>query len=243
MVRRGEICARSSSMKIGIIGAGAIGGTLARGWAALGHQVAVANSRGPRSLAGLAALAGVEAVEVGEVVAGREAIVVSIPMTAVANLPAGLFAQASAAVVIDTCNYYPRERDGRIAEIEEGLAESRWVERRIGHPVVKTFNTIDSSYLSGMGMPPGSPGRIALPVAGDEAGAKATTMALVDELGFEPVDAGSIDESWRQQPGAPAYEVEIGAEDLRAALAAASPERPERQRATAASPGTFAEPR
>ena len=230
-------------MRIGIVGAGAIGATLARGWAQVGHEIAIANSRGPASLTELSALPGIEAVEIGEVAAGREVIVVSIPLIAVPTLPAGLLAAAAGAVVIDTCNYYPRERDGRIAEIEEGMVESRWVERQLGHPVVKTFNTIDSAYLGGMGLPPGSPGRIALPVAGDEPEAKATAMALVDQLGFDPVDSGPIDESWRHQPGAPSYEIEVGADELRVALAAASPERPERQRATAASPGSFENPR
>jgi predicted dinucleotide-binding enzyme len=132
-------------MRIGIIGAGHIGGTLARRLRALGHEVAVANSRGPASLAGLAAETGARAVTVEEAVRGRDLVVVTIPLRAVADLPPGLFDAAGDAVVVDTGNYYP-ERDGRIAGIEAGMTESGWVASRIGRPVVKAFNTIPARH-------------------------------------------------------------------------------------------------
>lgn len=219
-------------MRIGIIGAGNIGGTLARRFSELGHEVSVANSRGPETLRELAEETGARAVTAEEAARDREAVVVTIPEARVPELPDGLFAGAEGATVIDTGNYYPRERDGRIPEIEDGMAESRWVEGQIGHPVVKAFNNIYAEHLLKRGRPAGDPERIALPVAGDDERAKRVVMGLVDELGFDPVDAGGLDESWRQQPGSPVYAADLGAEPLREALAQASPERDEQWRGT-----------
>ena len=156
-------------MKIGIIGAGQIGGTLTRRLTALGHKVFVANSRGPETLADLAAETGATAVSVPEAVRGVGLIVVTIPQKNIPNLPAGLFADMSdGVVVVDTGNYYPRQRDGRIEAIEAGLPESRWVEQQIGRPVIKAFNNIYARHLFEFGRPAGAPGRIALRVAGDD---------------------------------------------------------------------------
>ena len=107
-------------------------------------------------------------------------------------------------VVIDTGNYYPT-RDGRIPAIEQGQPESAWVAEQIGRPVIKAFNNIYAKSLLENGRPKGAPDRIALPVAGDPLEARAKVMRLVDELGFDPIDAGGIEESWRQQPGTPSY--------------------------------------
>ena len=211
-------------MRIGIIGAGNIGGTLTRRLTALGHQVAVANSRGPETLADLAAETGAAAVPVTDAARGAELVVVTIPEKNVPDLPAGLLdGAAEGAVVVDTGNYYP-QRDGRIEAIEAGTPESRWVERQLGHPVVKAFNNIQAGHLLERGRPAGTPGRIALPVAGDDPAAKARVMQLVDELGFDPVDAGPLDESWRQQPGTPVYGTDLEADGVRRALTEASPE-------------------
>ena len=182
-------------MRIGIIGAGNIGGALTRRLTALGHEVAVANSRGPQSLAALAAETGAKAVTAQEAVRAGKIVVVTIPMKNIPGLPKDLFAGVPAdVVVIDTGNYYPQQRDGRIAGIEDGLTESRWVERQLGRPVIKTFNNIYAKHLQDHGKPKGTPGRIALPVAGDDPVAKAKVMTLVDELGFDPVDTGGLDE-------------------------------------------------
>jgi 8-hydroxy-5-deazaflavin:NADPH oxidoreductase len=213
-------------MKIGIIGAGHIGGTLTRRLAALGHKVSVANSRGPQSLAGLARETGATAVPVSQAAKGADVVIVTIPEKNIPDLPQGVLDEAApGAVVIDTGNYYPRQRDGRIGPIEDGMTESRWVAQRLGRPVVKAFNNIYAAHLMNNGRPAGAPGRIALPVAGDDPAAKAVVMRLIDQLGFDPVDAGILDESWRQQPGTPVYATDYDAAGVRRALAEAKPER------------------
>ncbi len=230
-------------MKIGIIGAGQIGGTLTRRLRALGHEVYVANSRGPETLARLAAETGAHAVTAKEAARSGEVVVVTIPQANIRKLPKDLFEGVpDSVVVVDTGNYYPRERDGRIEEIEAGMPESRWVERQLGRPVVKAFNNIYARHLMERGQPKGTPGRIALPVAGDDQRAKQVVMRLIDELGFDSVDAGGLDESWRQQPGTPVYTADLDAQGVRRALAEAGRERKPEFRATAASPGTFTNP-
>jgi predicted dinucleotide-binding enzyme len=219
-------------MKIGIIGAGQIGGTLTRRFRALGHEVKVANSRDPETLAELASETGATAVWAERAADGAELVVITIPQKNVPNLAAGILdGAADGLVVIDTNNYYPQQRDGRIEAIEDGTTESRWVSEQVGHPVIKVFNGIRAQHLLERGQEPGTPGRIALPVAGDEEAAKAVVMRLVDELGFDPVDAGTLDESWRQQPGSPVYGRDYGADGVRRALAEATPDRPAEFRA------------
>lgn len=214
-------------MKIGIIGAGNIGGNLTRRLTVLGHDVSVANSRGPHTLTELAQETGATPVPAGEAARGAEVVVVAVPLKAVPDLPQGLLDGAAEGVaVIDTGNYYP-QRDGRIAAIEdEGLTESRWTQRHLGHPVIKVFNGTYAQDILDRPLPAGAPDRIALPVAGDDEAAKAKVRALIDELGFDTVDAGGIDDSWRQQPDSPVYGLRAGVEGVRKALAEASPERP-----------------
>ncbi|MEH0575523.1 MULTISPECIES: NAD(P)-binding domain-containing protein [Streptomyces] len=215
-------------MKIGIIGAGNIGGNLTRRLTALGHDVSVANSRGPQTLTELAEETGATPVTVQEAARGAEVVVITIPVKAVPDLPSGILDGAADDVaVIDTNNYYPQQRDGRIAEIEdEGITESRWTERRIGHPVIKAFNGTFAQDILDRPLPAGDPDRMALPVAGDDEAAKAKVRALIDELGFDTVDTGGIDDSWRQQPDTPVYGLQAGVEAVTEALAEASPERP-----------------
>ncbi|MGW1912432.1 NADPH-dependent F420 reductase [Streptomyces sp. NPDC002076] len=219
---------RRAVMKIGIIGAGNIGGNLTRRLTALGHEVSVANSRGPETLKELAEETGATAVRAEDAAKDAEVVVVTVPLKAVPNLPSGLLDGAAEGVaVIDTGNYYPRERDGRIAGIEdEGRTESRWTEHHLGHPVIKAFNGTYAQDILDRPRPAGDPERIALPVAGDDAAAKAKVRALIDELGFDTVDAGGIDDSWRQQPGTPVYGLRAGAEAVQKALAEATAERP-----------------
>lgn len=213
-------------MKIAIIGAGNIGGNLTRRLTALGHEVAVANSRGPQTLTGLAAETGATARAVEDVAQDAEVVVVTIPQVRVPDLPQGVLAAAAdGAVVVDTGNYYPKQRDGRIAEIEDGLSESEWVARQLGVPVVKAFNNVYADHLLTRGRPADDPERAALPVAGDDAEAKDVVIALLDELGFDGVDAGPLSQSWRQQPGTAVYGTDLPVEQLRQALSAASPER------------------
>jgi predicted dinucleotide-binding enzyme len=218
-------------MKIGIVGAGHIGGTLTRRLRALGHDVSVANSRGPQTLAALAKETGAHAVTVPEAARDKNLVIVTIPEKSIPELPKGLFDSVGPdTVVVDTGNYYP-QRDGRIAAIESGTAESRWVSQQVGHPVIKAFNTIHAQHLLENGRPSGTPNRIALPVAGDDPKAKAVVMKLIDDLGFDPVDAGSLDESWRQQPGTPVYGADLDAARAKRALADAPRERPANFRA------------
>ncbi len=213
-------------MKIGIIGAGHIGGTLAKRLGGLDHQISIANSRGPETLTELADEPEITAVSVMEAARDVELVVVTIPLKNVPNLPKDLFAGVpESVVVVDTCNYYPRQRDGRIDPIEAGMPESRWVEQQLGRPVIKAFNNIYAEHLMSLGLPAGAEGRIALPVAGDDAKAKSTVMELVNELGFDAVDAGGLDESWRQQPGTPVYGTDLDAAGVRRALQEAVRER------------------
>ena len=159
------------------------------------------------------------------------------------SLPAGLFANTpDHVVVVDTGNYYPRQRDGRIEAIEAGLPESRWVAQQLGRPVIKAFNNIYARHLLELGRPKGTPGRIALPVAGDDAAAKNIVLKLIDELGFDGVNAGGLDESWRQQPGTPVYAKDFDADGLRRALSEANKDRKPEWRGTADSPGSFTAP-
>ncbi|WP_431947901.1 NADPH-dependent F420 reductase [Micromonospora marina] len=208
-------------MEIGIIGSGHIGGTLTRRLRSLGHDVAVANSRGPQSLADLAAETGARAVPVEDAVQDAELVVIAIPLKAVPQLPAALF---DGKLVVDANNYYP-QRDGDIAELlDRSLSSSRWTADHLkGARVVKVFNNIQAAHLMDEGKPAGTAGRIGLPVAGDDADAKRIVMGLVDELGFDPVDAGTLDESWRQQPDTPVYGTDRDADGVREGLAAARP--------------------
>ncbi|HKW26114.1 MAG TPA: NAD(P)-binding domain-containing protein [Terriglobales bacterium] len=228
-------------MKIGIIGAGQIGGTLTHRLARLGHEVFVANSRRRSSLAGLANESGAKAVTVREAASAGQVVIVTIPEAKIRDLPKSLFEGVPPdVVVIDTGNYYPRERDGRIEEIEAGMTESRWVANQLDRPVVKAFNTMNYKKLLELGRPPG-PGRLALPVAGDDSRAKQVVLQLVDELGFDGVDAGTLDDSWRQQPGTPVYDHNLDSAGVRRALAEAQRERLPQWRASGDSPGDFAQ--
>ncbi len=212
-------------MKIGIVGAGNIGTALTHLLTARGHDVAVANSRDPETLADLVRLTGARAVRAAEAPANAQLVIVTIPEKNVDDLPDDLLAHtAPGAVVVDTGNYYP-SRDGRIDAIEDGRTESSWVADRLGHTVIKAFNNIQAEHLLKNGTPAGTGGRIALPIAGDDAAAKALVMELVDDLGFDPVDAGGLEQSWRQQPGTPVYGTDRDADGVRTALAAAVPGR------------------
>src|SRR5947209_2439827 len=230
-------------MKIGIIGAGNIGGTLTRRLAALGHAVSVANSRGPETLCDLAAETGATPVSVTDAARDKDIVVITIPEKNVPDLPEDLFAGTGDVVVVDTGNYYPQQRDGRIDAIDDGMVESRWVQHQLGRPVIKAFNNIYADHLRDNGRPAGTPGRIAPPVAGADASAKAMVMQLIDELGFDAVDAGTLDQSWHQQPGTPVYTTDLDADGVRRALSEASPQRSPQWRATPNSPGSFIDPR
>jgi 8-hydroxy-5-deazaflavin:NADPH oxidoreductase len=213
-------------MRIGVIGAGSMGGILARHLAKRGHQISIANSRGPESLTVLAAEMGVTPVSVVDAAHAGEIVIIAIPTKAVADLPRALFANVpSSVVVIDIGNYHPELRDGRIDAIDRGMLDSQWVAQQIGRPVIKAFNNIFAKSLLEKGVPRGTKGRIALSVFGDSLDAKAVVLRLVEDLGFDPVDGGDLDNSWRQQPGTPAYCQDLEAAALRRALAEADRSR------------------
>jgi len=182
-------------MDIGIIGSGNIGSTLTRHLTALGHQVSIANSRGPASLAALAAETGATAVTAEQAARADDLVIIAVPQKAVQQLPRDILSKTSA-VVVDTGNYYP-SRDGPIAEIEGGSTDSEWVARILGKPVIKAFNNIVAGSLAMRGVSPGDPRRVCISVAGDDPGAKEMVQDLIRALGFDTIDAGSLADSWR----------------------------------------------
>jgi predicted dinucleotide-binding enzyme len=213
-------------MNIGIIGTGSMGATLARHFVRLGHDVSIANSRGPGSMTALAAEISAAPVSILEAVKAKDVVILAIPTNAVTDLPRALFANVPrSVVVIDMGNYHPNLRDGRIDAIDRGLLDSQWVAQQIGHPVIKAFNNIFAKSLLEKGVPKGTPGRIALSVAGDSPDARALVLRLVDDLGFDPVDGGNLDNSFRQGTGTPAYCKDLDAAALRRALAEADRSR------------------
>lgn len=207
-------------MKIGIIGSGNIGGTLARKLRALHYTVFLTNSRGPASLQQFADETGIIPLHLAELVKESDLIIVTIPQKSIPLLPAGLFSGLKGKIVLDTCNYYPDLRDGHLNGFSAFTIDSEWVTGQLGHPVIKVFNSILTQSLQDKGLPKGSSGRIGLPVAGDDAAAKKVVMSLVDELGFDPVDAGDIKDSWKQHPGSPVYCTDLTAGEIAEKLAA-----------------------
>jgi predicted dinucleotide-binding enzyme len=213
-------------MRIGIIGAGNMGATLAAQLTRLGHQVAIANSRGPRTLAGVAARTGATPVPITDVTSKADVVIVTIPEKNIPELPAGLLAALPGdTVVIDAGNYVPKLRDGHIDAIDAGVPESQWVQSQLRHPVVKAFNTICPASLANLGKPAGAAERAVIPVAGDDPAAKSAVLELADQLGFDGLDAGPLAESWRQQPGTPIYTTDLPLGAARQALADATPEQ------------------
>jgi predicted dinucleotide-binding enzyme len=210
-------------MKIGIIGAGHIGGNLAQLLVRHGHDVSIANSRGPQTLTEVAERTGATPVEAVDAPRDADVVIVTIPLVAVGALPKGILDTAKpTAAVIDTNNYYP-QRDGQIAPIDGGETSSRWVTDQLGRPVVKVFNNIYASELLSRPQDPGTDNRRALPVAGDDEATKRVVLDLVDELGFDAVDIGGLDETWRYEPGTPAYGPDVDAAKLVQLLNEATP--------------------
>ncbi|QCD53579.1 NADPH-dependent F420 reductase [Streptomyces hawaiiensis] len=207
-------------MKITVIGAGAIGGNLAAKLSTAGHDVQVADARGPEAVRAEVLESGARAAELADAVQGRQVIVLATPF-GVAGKLAGLFASVPAeTVVIDTSNYYPH-LSGQIEAVDDGEVESVWNAEQLGRPVVKAWNAALAETQRTRGVPAGTPGRIAIPVAGDSEEARRVAMQLVDDTGFDPYDAGTLADSWRQQPNSPAYCTELTLDELPTALAAA----------------------
>jgi 8-hydroxy-5-deazaflavin:NADPH oxidoreductase len=218
---------------VGFIGTGMIGGTVAKLSVAAGHDVVLSNSRGPDTLTDLVrelgpmarAATAEDAAEAGDIV------VVAIPLRAYRSVPVRPLVSK---VVIDADNYYP-QRDGQIAALDDGhLTSSELLQQRLRSSlVVKVFNNIYYRHLASLARPSAAPDRSYLPIAGDDAQAKASVTAFLDSIGYGAVDAGPLGEGWRQQPGEPVCGPPYGpfedhrgrpasAGTIRAALAAAT---------------------
>ena len=211
-------------MKIGIIGTGQIGGTLIRQYSKAGHHVKMANSSGIEKLRNLALETGASAVTLIDVVIDVEVIVIAIPLIEILKLPKQLFKNASpGATIIDTCNYYPI-RDGRIEDIENGMPESVWVSNQIQRPVIKAYNSILAGSLVCSGLSKGDPLRLALPISGDNKQSKDLVSILIDDSGFDSFDYGTLQDSWRQQPGSPVYCTDLNLTQLKKSIAKAKRE-------------------
>jgi predicted dinucleotide-binding enzyme len=209
--------------KIAVIGTGEEGSSLIRKLSKLGHKVCMANSEGPHTLQNLAEETGATPKQIMEAVKHAEIVFLSIPMKDVQNLPKELSSTCpESCIFVDTCNYYP-SRDGKIQAIEDGMPESMWVMQQIGgKPVIKALNTVLAPVLMEAGRPKGASDRIAVPISGDDTSAKKIISSLVDEMGFDPYDAGDLSSSWRQQPGSPAYCTNLDMKHLVPALNAAN---------------------
>lgn len=211
-------------MKVGILGTGHIGKTLVKTLSAAGYDVKVANSRGPETIGQDVLASGGRAVTTAEAVSDVDVLILSIPLIRIPDIAPLLADLPEETVVIDTSNYYPL-RDEKIAAIEAGQVESLWVVEQIGRPIAKAWNAIGSDSFARLGAPAGSPNRIAIPVAADSDRDRRVAMALVEDTGFDAVDAGTLERSWRQQPGAPAYCTDLTRAEMPGALEAAEKER------------------
>lgn len=213
---------RTTVTTLGLIGSGNIGSAVAGLAIAAGHDVVLSNSRGPETLAELVAALGPKAFAgTAEEAAERgDIVVVTIPLKAYRSVPV---APLAGKVVIDTNNYYP-QRDGHIADIDDGSTTSAaLLQAHLPQStVVKAFNHIRSSELPTDGRPAGAPGRRALVIASDDTGAKATVTELLDSFGYDVVDVGTLADSWRIEPGQPAYGPALDTAAMTTALAAAT---------------------
>ena len=216
-------------MRIGILGVGHIGKTLALRLSSAGHEVKVANSRGPETIGPDVLATGARAVSAEEAIADAEVLILSVPLSRLPSVAPLVGAAPSDAVILDTSNYYPL-RDGTVEALDAGQVESLWVVEQLGRTIAKAWNTIGSHALAKDGKPAGAPDRIAIPVAADDGRARAVAMTLVEETGFDAFDAGTLADSWRQQAGTPCYCTDLSLAELPGALAVADASRSARRR-------------
>jgi 8-hydroxy-5-deazaflavin:NADPH oxidoreductase len=207
-------------MRIGIIGAGHIGSTLARHFAAAGHEVAISNSRGPETLRELAAELGehVRAMTAGEAARFGEIVVVAIPFKNYKDLPAD---ELAGKIVIDANNYYA-SRDGHFPDLDDDRTTSSELlaQHLAGASVVKAFNSMRWTTLRDNARPSGATGHLGIPISGDDEEAKQVVDDLIAEIGFDGVDAGSLAGGGRKhQPGAPVYGAELPSAELASRIA------------------------
>ena len=211
----------SNVATIGLIGAGHIGGAIARAGVKHGYRAVLSNSRGPETLQDLVRDigGGAEAGTAQQAAEQGDLVVVTIPLKNIGDVPAEPLAGK---IVIDTNNYYP-QRDGHIAELDdESTTTSELLQQHLpGAKVVKAFNHVGSDTIVNGGEPAGTPGRRAIAIFGDDDQAKQTVRAILDEFGFDAVDGGPLAESWRIQRDTPGYGKANDADGLRKDLAGA----------------------
>jgi len=211
-------------MKIGIIGVGHIGKTLALRLAEIGHEVVVANSRGPENIDLNVLSTGARPGTILQAIEGKNVIVLSIPLNKIPEVKNLFAAVPDTTTIIDTSNYYPA-RDSKIESIEAGQVESLWVSEQLGRPIAKAWNAIGSDSLLKNSKPAGSPGRIAIPVASDREDDKMIAIQLINDTGFDAYCTGSLVDSWRQQPGAPIYCTDLTLDEMARLVNTAEKER------------------
>ncbi|MED4240482.1 NADPH-dependent F420 reductase [Priestia megaterium] len=209
-------------MRFGIIGAGLIGSIISKKLVENGHDVKIADARGMEHLEGKE-LAGAP-VPVKDAIKNIEVLIISLPTKAIPSIRNIINQVKEEVIIVDTSNYYPF-RDDKIEEIENGMVESVWVSNQLGRPVIKAFNNLLAYTLENEGTSEDSRGRIAMAVAGDDPAQKQIVRGVVHELGFDAVDSGSLNDSWRQQPGTPAYCTELTKDELTKALKKANKEK------------------
>ena len=211
-------------MKIGILGTGHIGKTLVKELSAAGHDVKIANSRGPDTIDAALLTNGAQAATTEDALRDVEVIILSIPLNSIPKIAPLIAGVPEETVVIDTSNYYPH-RDTKIEAIEAGQVESLWVVEQLGRPIAKAWNAIGSDSFATKGKPKGAEGRIAIPVAADRDRDREVAMSLVEDTGLDAFDAGVLADSWRQQPGSPVYTTDLSYDEVGDALAAADKDR------------------
>jgi 8-hydroxy-5-deazaflavin:NADPH oxidoreductase len=209
-------------MRFGIIGAGPIGSIISKKLVKNGHDVKIADARGIERLEGKE-LAGT-AVLVEDAIKNIEVLIISLPIKALPSIRNIIDQVGEEVIIVDTSNYYPF-RDGKIEEIENGMVESVWVSNQLGRPIIKAFNNLLAYTLEHEGKSEDTRERIAMAVAGNNQSQKQVVMDIVSDLGFDAVDSGSLSDSWRQQPGTPAYCTELTKNDLTEALKKANKEK------------------
>ncbi|MEK3914175.1 NADPH-dependent F420 reductase [Paenibacillus sp. FSL H7-0331] len=202
-------------MRFGIIGAGPIGTIISKKLVKNGHDVKIADARGIECLEGKE-IAGTP-VSVEDVITNIDVLIISIPFHVMPSIRNIVDKAREEVIAVDTSNYYPF-RDNKIEEIENGIVESVWVSNQLGRPIIKAFNNQLAYTLENKGTPEGTSSRIAMAIAGNDLSQKQIIMDVVNELGFDAVDSGSLSDSWRQQPGTPAYCTELTKEELTEAL-------------------------
>jgi predicted dinucleotide-binding enzyme len=210
--------------QIAIIGAGVVGTAFAKRLVHVGNSVSISNSRGPDSLRDVKKITGAKALDAERAVSEADIVILAVPMSGI--LPLQPILQKSlrpGTILIDACNYYP-SRDGNIQLLDEGMTESVWMSKTFSFPIVKALNNIIALNIGPSAKPKGSYKRVALPVAGDDDKSVAVVMELLEAMGYDAFNAGQLEDSWRQQPGQPAYCTEPTLKELVVLLSSANRE-------------------